>query len=139
MACLWMGVLATWHICSGKATVAHICTYCHISEDMVIKGICSHTKRAGHFWPGGGNSSTAPLPIYEKGLSLNTGDRMHTTMHQSQNAAARVLTRSANEAGASTDFVSQAERKALLLASVRLVKEGICIRTRSQGSIPRGG
>ena len=41
-------------------------------------------KQASHFWPGGGNSSTAPLPIYEKGLSLNTGDRMHTTMHQSQ-------------------------------------------------------
>src|SRR5229473_4356217 len=32
---------------------------------------------------------------------------------------ARLLTRSANEAGASTDCVSQAERKALLTASVR--------------------
>ncbi len=35
------------------------------------------------------------------------------------NATASVLTRSANDAGASTDCVGQAERKALRTASVR--------------------
>jgi hypothetical protein len=64
-------------------TVAQTYNYPHVSKDMTIEGMFS-CKQASHFWPGGGNSSTAPLPIYEKGLSLNTGDRMHTTMHQSQ-------------------------------------------------------
>jgi hypothetical protein len=52
-------------------------------ESTTIAGIFS-CKQASHCWPGGGNSSTAPLPIYEKGLSLNTGDRRHVSMPQSQ-------------------------------------------------------
>ena len=50
---------------------------------MTMEGMFS-CKQASHCWPGGGSSSTAPLPLYEKGLSLNTGERMHATMHQSQ-------------------------------------------------------
>jgi len=67
----------------GGLTVAQTYIYPHVSKDMTIEGMFS-CKQASHCWPGGGNSNTAPLPIYEKGLSLNTGDRMHATMHQRQ-------------------------------------------------------
>jgi hypothetical protein len=29
-------------------------------------------KQASHSWPGGGTSLTAPLPLYERGVSLKT-------------------------------------------------------------------
>jgi len=41
---------------------------------MTIEGIFS-CKQASHCWPGDGNSSIAPLPVYKRGLSLNTSDR----------------------------------------------------------------
>jgi hypothetical protein len=49
----------------------------------MVEGIFS-CKQASHCWPGDGNSSIAPLPVYKRGLSLNTSDRMHSSMHQSQ-------------------------------------------------------
>jgi hypothetical protein len=64
-------------------TVAEIYNYRKMPESTTIEGIFS-CKQASHCWPDDGNSSTAPLPIYEKGLSLNTGDRRHVSMPQSQ-------------------------------------------------------
>src|SRR5260370_42183783 len=64
-------------------TVAQIYNYPAMSEGMMVEGIFS-CKQASHCWPGDGNSSIAPLPVYKRGLSLNTSDRMHSSMHQSQ-------------------------------------------------------
>jgi hypothetical protein len=53
-------------------------------------------------------------------------------------ATALVLTRSANDAGASTDCVGQAERKALRTASVRQDHRQYCVlvlRTHPVGSV----
>src|SRR5438132_8551147 len=47
-------------------------------------------------------------------------------------ATASVLTRSANDAGASTDCVGQAERKALRTASVRQDQRQYCVLLVSQ-------
>ena len=64
----------TWDYAHYVFTVAEIDNYRNIPEGMTIEGLFS-CKQASHYWPGGGNSSTAPFPVYEKGLSLKTSDR----------------------------------------------------------------
>src|SRR5260370_7550226 len=64
---------------SYMKTVANIYSYLHVLKGTMRYGICSRMNRASHCWPGYGNTSITPLPIYNRRLPPPTPTHTYVT------------------------------------------------------------